>query len=70
MLHLAAQALVHDGFDDPINTFETNVIGTVNVLEGVRRAPSVEAVATALGVAAEPPELTDDVGLPEPVPRG
>jgi CDP-glucose 4,6-dehydratase len=34
--HLAAQAVVSAAYRDPISTFETNVIGTVNLLEAVR----------------------------------
>ena len=36
VLHLAAQPLVIDGYDRPRYTYETNVMGTVNVLECVR----------------------------------
>ncbi len=36
IFHLAAQALVKESYDDPINTWETNVIGTVNVLNSLR----------------------------------
>jgi CDP-glucose 4,6-dehydratase len=43
VFHLAAQALVRDSYNDPKNTFDTNVAGTVNVLEAVRRCPSVKA---------------------------
>ena len=34
IFHLAAQALVSEGYRDPIGTFETNVMGTVNLLVG------------------------------------
>ncbi len=44
VLHLAAQALVRVGYADPVGTFETNVMGTVNLLDAVRRYPSAEAV--------------------------
>ena len=44
VFHLAAQALVRDSYDDPQGTFDTNVAGTVNVLEAARRCPSVRAV--------------------------
>jgi CDP-glucose 4,6-dehydratase len=44
VLHLAAQALVRRGRDDPAYTFDTNVMGTVRLLEAVRRTPSVQAV--------------------------
>jgi len=33
VIHLAAQALVHNSYKDPINTFGTNVLGTINVLK-------------------------------------
>jgi CDP-glucose 4,6-dehydratase len=41
VLHLAAQALVRRGYTAPAETFATNVMGTLHVLEAVRRAPSV-----------------------------
>jgi CDP-glucose 4,6-dehydratase len=44
VFHLAAQALVRRGYADPAGTFATNVLGTVNVFEAVRRTPSVRAV--------------------------
>ncbi len=44
VLHLAAQALVRPSYADPAGTFDTNVMGTVNVLEAARRTPSVRAV--------------------------
>jgi len=42
VFHLAAQALVRKSFDDPVSTFETNALGTLNVLECVRFCPSVQ----------------------------
>jgi CDP-glucose 4,6-dehydratase len=42
--HLAAQPLVLEGYEDPVGTFAANVMGTVNLLEAVRRVPSVRAV--------------------------
>jgi CDP-glucose 4,6-dehydratase len=44
VLHLAAQALVRVGYADPVGTFATNLMGTVNLLDAVRRYPSAEAV--------------------------
>ncbi|MBI1911115.1 MAG: CDP-glucose 4,6-dehydratase [Deltaproteobacteria bacterium] len=43
VFHLAAQPIVRRSYDDPRLTFETNVGGTVNVLECVRRSDSVKA---------------------------
>jgi CDP-glucose 4,6-dehydratase len=43
VFHLAAQPLVRQSYEDPVTTFESNVIGTVNVLEAIRHCPSVEA---------------------------
>lgn len=44
VLHLAAQPLVHAGYSDPVATYRTNVMGTVHLLEAVRRTPGVRAV--------------------------
>jgi CDP-glucose 4,6-dehydratase len=44
VFHLAAQPLVRLSYDDPILTYETNVIGTARVLEAIRLTPSVRAV--------------------------
>ncbi|HEY4359031.1 MAG TPA: CDP-glucose 4,6-dehydratase [Acidobacteriaceae bacterium] len=43
VFHLAAQPLVRASYDDPIYTYETNVLGTARVLDAVRRTPSVRA---------------------------
>jgi len=43
VFHLAAQALVRESYADPVDTYSTNVMGTVNVLEVVRAAESVRA---------------------------
>jgi CDP-glucose 4,6-dehydratase len=42
VFHLAAQALVKDSFDDPVDTYETNLLGTVHILEAIRHTPSVK----------------------------
>jgi CDP-glucose 4,6-dehydratase len=44
IFHLAAQALVRPSYINPVNTYETNVIGTLNVLEAARKCKSVKAV--------------------------
>jgi CDP-glucose 4,6-dehydratase len=43
VFHLAAQALVASSHDDPVGTFETNVLGTVNVLQCLREAEHTQA---------------------------
>ena len=42
-LHLAAQPIVRTSYKDPVSTYGTNVMGTVNVLEAVRAAPGVRS---------------------------
>jgi CDP-glucose 4,6-dehydratase len=44
VFHMAAQPLVRRSYADPVGTFATNVMGTLHVLEAVRRTPSVRAV--------------------------
>src|SRR6185437_11220023 len=44
IFHLAARALVRRAYEQPQDTFETNVMGTVNVLEAARSCPAVRAV--------------------------
>lgn len=44
VFHLAAQALVREGYRTPVDTFATNVMGTAHVLEAIRRQPTVRAV--------------------------
>ena len=42
VFHLAAQSLVKLSYEKPIDTFHTNIMGTVNVLEAIRNTPSVK----------------------------
>ena len=44
VFHLAAQALVRHSYRDPVETYSSNVMGTVNVLEAVRQSGGVRAV--------------------------
>ncbi len=44
VIHLAAQALVRDSYRDPVETFATNVLGTVHVLEACRALPRLRAL--------------------------
>ena len=43
VLHLAAQPIVRDSYKQPRYTYETNVMGTVNVMECLRNCPSVRS---------------------------
>ena len=44
VLHLAAQPLVRYSYEAPVETFDTNVMGTVHVLDAARRCPSVRSI--------------------------
>lgn len=44
VIHLAAQPLVRQSYVNPVETYSTNVMGTVQLLEAVRQTPSVRAV--------------------------
>lgn len=44
VIHMAAQAIVLRSYEDPVEAFSTNVVGTVSVLEAVRVVDSVRAV--------------------------
>jgi len=44
VLHLAAQSLVRTSYDDPVQTYATNVLGTVHVLEAARQCSTVRAI--------------------------
>ncbi|MDI1264417.1 MAG: CDP-glucose 4,6-dehydratase [bacterium] len=44
LFHLAAQPIVLTSYDDPLATFETNVLGTVRVLEAARKSANLKAI--------------------------
>jgi CDP-glucose 4,6-dehydratase len=44
VFHMAAQALVRQSYEQPVETYETNVMGTIHLLEAVRRTDSVRAL--------------------------
>lgn len=44
VIHMAAQALVRRSYAEPVETYATNVMGTVNLLDSVRHTPNVQAV--------------------------
>lgn len=43
VIHMAAQPIVRESYRNPVYTYETNVMGTVNVLECIRMCPSVRS---------------------------
>ena len=43
VIHMAAQPIVRDSYKDPVYTYETNVMGTVNILECIRQTVSVRS---------------------------
>jgi len=44
VIHMAAQPLVRQSYAEPVETYATNVMGTVHVLESARHMPSVKAI--------------------------
>lgn len=44
VIHLAAQPIVREGYRDPVGTYSTNVMGTVHILECIRRLNTVRSV--------------------------
>ncbi len=46
VIHMAAQALVRESYANPVETYSVNVVGTAQVLDTVRRCPSVRAVVS------------------------
>lgn len=43
VIHMAAQPIVRESYKDPVETYSTNVMGTVNVCEAIRHTPSVKS---------------------------
>lgn len=46
VLHMAAQAIVRTSVEDPLGTFDTNVMGTARLLQALRGQPALQAVLT------------------------
>jgi len=44
VIHMAAQPLVRFSYSDPLQTYKTNVLGTVNILEAIRNCNSVKTI--------------------------
>ena len=68
VFHMAAQALVRRSYRDPVGTIATNVMGTVNVLEACRHAPSVRAIVVVTSDKAYAnPESGDPIAEESPM---
>ena len=44
IIHMAAQSLVHESYNNPVETYATNVMGTVNLLEAIRTIGKVRVI--------------------------
>ncbi|MBO4864509.1 MAG: CDP-glucose 4,6-dehydratase [Eubacterium sp.] len=62
VLHLAAQPIVRESYKYPAYTYETNVMGTVNICEAVRLSDTVKSF---LNVTTDKVYLNDDIDRPE-----
>lgn len=47
VFHLAAEPIVEEAFRNPYSAFETNIMGTINILEGVRRNKKIKGIIAA-----------------------
>ena len=56
IFHLAAQSLVIDGYKDPISTYQTNVMGTLNILEAARNLDRCNIIIVTTDKVYENPE--------------
>ncbi len=61
ILHLAAQPLILPSYADPIGTFRTNVLGTVNLLEAARQTASVKGI---VAITTDKVYANSESGLP------
>lgn len=68
VFHLAAQPLVRTGFEEPLSTFQTNTMGTANVLEATRRSPTAKgSVVITTDKVYRPVENTYDYREDDPL---
>jgi CDP-glucose 4,6-dehydratase len=65
VIHMAAQPIVRRSFSDPRETYATNVMGTVNVLEAVRTA-GAESVRAVVNVTSDKSYDNDSARPPRP----
>lgn len=70
VIHMAAQPIVVEGFRDPRKTFETNIMGTVNLLELARESESVSSVIIVTSDKCYRPSVDQTVAYSEGDPLG
>ena len=58
LIHMAAQPLVRYSYKDPVETYATNVLGTVNVLEAARKCKNFHKSTNFLMILAKFPEFS------------
>ena len=69
VIHMAAQSLVKDSYSNPKLTLSTNIMGTVNLFEAIRKTPSVKAVLNITSDKCYENNETD-IGYTEKDPMG
>ncbi len=69
IIHMAAQPLVRESYINPVETYQTNVMGTVNLLEAVRKCPNVKAVVNVTTDKCYD-NIEKDIGYNENEPLG
>ena len=62
VIHMAAQSIVADGYSDPVKTFKTNVLGTLNLLEAIKNFPGT--IQTVLCVTSDKSYENLELGRP------
>lgn len=73
VVHLAAHTRVIDSIDDPVFNFESNVIGTFNIMEEIRtqNVPRFVNASTGGAILGEvPPPITEDIAAKPSSPYG
>jgi CDP-glucose 4,6-dehydratase len=70
VIHMAAQALVRESYRDPVETYATNVMGTVNILEAARRNESPRVVLVITSDKCYEPSSDETVAHREGDPMG
>jgi len=68
VIHMAAQAILRESYKDPIETYATNVMGTVNLLESIRNSNSVRVILNITSDKCyEPKKFPEDYKEDDPM---